>query len=415
MIDGSNQAHDGKPLPLAGLRVVDIGWVWAIPVVGHILADMGAQVIKIESRDRLDMMRQPLPGLTGTDTDPDSAVGFHILHRGKMGVTLNLRPEEGKTLLKRLVAVSDAVIENFTPGTMDRLDLGYEELRKVRPDLVMLSVSTIGQTGPLRDTPTFSPCAGALSGLETLVGYEGEETLGSGLAFGDPATAMHGVFALLAALEHRDRTGEGQHVDASLAESGVSLSAEPLLDYQWNSRIWGPRGNVEPGFSPHNTYPCSGDDAWIAIAVGSETEWQRLLGVMGQPAWATDSRFTDQLSRWKHRADLDELVGQWTASQERDDLAQRLQAAGVAASPAYRQSELLDQKHHQQRQNYVTVDHPRFPGEKVYGVFWKLSETPGSIRRHAPLLGEHNTEVYRDLLGLSEEEMQRFQESGALR
>ena len=414
MTNRFDSTHNDKPLPLAGLRVVDVGWVWAIPVVGHILADMGAQVIKVESRDRLDMMRQPLPGMNA-DPDPDSAVGFHILHRGKMGITLNLRPEEGKTLLKRLVAISDVVIENFSPGTMERLGVGFEELKKVNPSLVMLSVSTIGQTGPLSNTPTFSPCAGALSGLETLVGYEGDETLGSGLAFGDPATALHGVFALLAALEHRDRTGEGQHIDASLAETGVSFCAEPLMDYQWNRRIWGPLGNNEPGFAPHNTYPCNGDDTWVAIAIGTEPEWQRVRTMLGNPDWGKDPRFTDQFSRWKNRVKLDELVGQWTALQDRDDLAERLQAAAIAASPAYKQSELFDHEHHKRRNNFVTLDHPKFPAEKVYGLFWQLSTTPGSIRRHAPLLGEHNAEVYENLLGISKQELQRLIESGALR
>ena len=412
MTNASQQTGDGKPLPLAGIRVVDLGWVISVPLIGRFLADLGAEVIKVESRSRLDLMRRE-PPLGDRQAGPDWAVSFHGLHRNKLSITLDLRSQEARALVKRLIAVSDVVMENMTPGAMERLGLGYEELRKIRPDIVMLSVSNIGQRGPLSNTSAFCPCSGAVSGFSTLVGYEGEETLLSG-AFLDPTTALYGVFALLTALEHRAQTGEGQYVDAALVEAGVSLTAEPLLDYQWNGRVWGPRGNVEPGFAPHNTYPCREPDSWIAIAVTSDSEWGRLLEVMGHPAWAQDPRFADQLSRWKHRADLDVLVSQWTAPQDRDDLVGRLQATGVAASASYRQPELPSQELYQHRQDYVVVDHPTFPGEMLSGVPWKLSETPGSIRRHAPLLGEHNAQVFGDLLGLSEEELQRLEEAGVL-
>ena len=413
MVDAPRQAQDNSSLPLAGIRVLDFGWVWAAPVLGHILADMGAQVIKIESRAHLDSTRGGFP-VGDRKEDPDWAVGFHVLNRNKLSVTLDLRTEEGKALLKRLVAVSDVVMENMMQGTMERLGLGYDEMREVRPDLVMLSISTIGQTGPLRRTPSYSPTAGAVSGMETLVGYEGERTLGAALAFMDPVTALHGVFALLATLEHRRKTGEGRRIDISLTETGVALTAEPLLDYQWNGRVWGTRGNMEPGYAPYNTYPSRGDDTWVAIAVTSEAEWQMLLDAMEHPSWVQDPRFADQFSRWKHRAELDELVGQWTATQDRDELVPRLQAAGVAASAGYRQSELVSREHNQQRQTFVTLDHPTFPGEIIYGLFWKLSDTPGALRRHAPLLGEHNADVLGGILGLSEEELRRLVESGVL-
>jgi benzylsuccinate CoA-transferase BbsF subunit len=203
-------------------------------------------------------------------------------------------------------------------------------------------------------------------------------------------------------------------VDASLGESGVALTSEPLLDYQWNDRVWGPRGNMEPGYAPHNTYPCQGDDVWVAIAVSSEAEWQRLLDVMGHPAWAQDSRFADQLARWKHRDALDELVGQWTATQDRDDMAQRLQAAGVTSAAGIRQPEMLNHEHYQHRQTFVPLPHPKFPEGIVYGLFWKLSDTPGALRTPAPMLGQHNAEILGGLLGLSEEELQRLEEAGVL-
>ena len=413
MASASQQAGNGKLLPLAGIRVVDFGWVWSVPVIGQMLAEMGAEVIKVESRNRLDTGRIGIP-IADRPVDPDWAVGFHVYHRNKQSVTANLRSEEGLALVKRLISVSDVVMSNMTPGAMERLGMGYEDLKKVRPDVVVLSVSTIGQTGPISQTPTYSPCAGAISGLETLVGYEGEGTQGSTTAFMDPITALNGAFAIVAALEHRAKTGEGQYIDSSLAEGGIAFTAEPLLDYQWNGRVWGPRGNMELGYAPHDTYPCREPDTWIGIAVTSEAEWQGLLEVMEQPAWVKDPHFTDQFSRWKHRADLDELVGQWTATQERDDLARRLQAAGVAATPAYTLPELPSLEHHQHRQDYVTLDHPTLANETIYGVYWRLSETPGSIRRHAPLLGEHNAQVFGDILGVPEEELKRLEEAGDL-
>ena len=407
------QDGEGKPLPLAGLRVVDFGWVWSVPVIGRILADMGSEVIKVESRNRLDTGRTGLP-VGDRPADPDWAVGFHVYHRNKQSVTANLRSEEGLALIKRPISVSDVVMSNMTPGVMDRLGLGYDDLKQVRADLAVLTVSTIGQTGPFSQTPSYSPCAGAISGLETLVGYEGGSTQGSTTAFMDPITALYRAFAILIALEHRTKTGDGQYIDASLTEAGIAFTVEPLLDYQWNSRIRGPRGNMEPGYAPHNTCPCLESDSWIGIAVASETEWQNLLEVMSHPSWVHDPRFADQFSRWKHRDALDQLMGQWTVSQERDELARRLQAAGVAATPAYSLPELPSLEHHQHRQDYVTLDHPTLANELIYSVVWPLSETPGSIRRHAPLLGEHNSQVYRNLLGLSAEELRQLEESGAL-
>ena len=413
MAGTSHQVGDCNALPLSGIRVVDFGWVWSVPVIGHILADMGAEVIKVESRKRLDTGRTGLP-LGDRPADPDWTVGFHVYHRNKQSVTVNLRSEEGLTLVKRLISVSDVVMSNMTPGVMERLGLGFDDLKRVREDLVVLSVSSIGQTGPFSEIPSYSPCAGAISGLETLVGYEGGSTQGSTTAFMDPVTALYGAFAILAALEHRAKTGAGQYIDLSLTETGIGLTLEPLLDYQWNSRVWGPRGNMELGYAPHNTYPCRETDSWIGIAVAGEPEWQKLLEVMSHPAWAQDPRFGDQFSRWKHRDALDELVGQWTAPQERDELARLLQAAGVAASPAYTLPELPSLEHHRHRQNYVTLDHPTLANEIIYGVVWPLGETPGSIRRHAPLLGEHNSPVFESLLGLSAEELGNLEASDAL-
>lgn len=392
-------AHSGS-LPLAGVRVVDFGWVWAVPLVGHILADFGAQVIKVESPLHLDYTRAT-PPLGGRKDDPDWALGFHPLHRNKMSITVNLRTPEGKALIRQLVAISDVVLENFAPGTLDRLGLGYQDLRRVRPDLVMLSISSAGQTGPLNDIVSYCPTAGALAGVETLVGYEGQETLGSQTAFLDPVTALYGIFALLVALHYRSQTGIGQHLDLSLLETGVSLLAEPLVDYQWNGRVWDPRGNAEYGFAPHNVYPCRAPDTWVAIAVQNEAQWRALLSVMGNPPWAQEPRFSDPLSRYHNRAELDDLIRRWTVTQERDALVQRLQEAGVPASASYTLPELPFQEHYRHRRLYIAIDHPTLPNEIIPGVFWKMSATPGSVRRHAPLLGEHTAYVHRELLGLS--------------
>ncbi|MBI3967904.1 MAG: CoA transferase, partial [Chloroflexi bacterium] len=296
-------------LPLAGYRVLDFGWVIAGPIVGAILADLGAEVIKVESRQRVDASRRGRP-ITGENVQqgdqglhPDLIPMFHAVNRNKLSITVNLADPVARELILKLVPKVDAVIENFAPGVLQRLRLAYEDLVRVKPDLVMLSLSATGQYGPLRDVRTYAPSVSSLAGLESLVGYQGDEVLGmTGANFADPTAGLFASFAVMAALYHRNETGVGQYIDMAQVEAITCLSGEAILDYSMNGRVAEPQGNHDLLMSPHNFYRCAGDDEWAAIAIAGEDEWQGFCRALGNPAWTQDPRFADRAGRQEHEA-----------------------------------------------------------------------------------------------------------------
>jgi benzylsuccinate CoA-transferase BbsF subunit len=408
---------------LAGCRVLDFGTAFASPMAAHLLADMGAEVIKVESRTRLDGLRlgRPIVGedIAGGDRGewPEYQPVFHGLNRSKLGVTVNLKHPEGPGLIKRLVRLSDVVLNNFAPGVMERAGLGYEALRAERPDLIYVSLPAAGESGPLRDIVTYAPVIAALAGISSLVGYSGarEDFVGTlQVAFCDAVGALHAVVAVLAALRHRQATGEGQAIEIAQWEAAVSLLGEGLLDYAMNGRVLSPTGNAHPVMVPHNNYRCAGEDAWVAIAVGSEAEWRALCQAMGHPEWADDPRFADARARRQHGAELDALITAWTSQRTPYDAMQTLQAAGVAAMPVMTLEDQFRDPHLRARAIHLECEHPKVGLEWLHGIPWRLSDTPGRIRRPAPLLGEHNDYVFGELLGLPAAEIQRLVEAGAI-
>lgn len=396
-----NAANDGI---LAGFRALDFGWVLAGAIPGMVLADMGAEVIKVETRQRLDYMRMGRP-IVGDRPDPEQNPMFHNVNRGKLSVTLNIGEPEAVELAKRLAARCDIVIENFSPGVMERLGLGYEALRAVKPDIIMASISSTGQEGPLRDLRAYAPSIGALSGLDSTLGYAGGAPLGLKHAFGDICGALHAVFAIVSALYHRKRTGAGQYIDVSMLRATVATQGIGLMEYALTGRSLRPQGNYDPTMAPYGNYPCAGDDRWVSIAVGSPAEWEGLTAAMGNPAWAGDDRFRSQYRRQRHRRELDALLGQWTAPQQADTVADRLQRHGVAAAPVLSAVERLFHPHFMARGLYSDVDHPALGAEPIFNLMWGLSKTPSAARRHAPLLGEHNRRILCGALGLSDAEL----------
>ena len=396
-----NAANDGI---LAGCRALDFGWVLAGAIPGMVLADMGAEVIKVETRQRLDYMRMGRP-IVGDRPDPEQNPMFHNVNRGKLSVTLNVGEPEAVELAKRLAARCDIVIENFSPGVMERLGLGYDALRAVKPDIIMASISSTGQEGPLRDLRAYAPSIGALSGLDSTLGYAGGAPLGLKHAFGDICGALHAVFAIVSALYHRKRTGAGQYIDVSMLRATVATQGVGLMEYALTGRSLRPQGNYDPTLAPYGNYPCAGDDRWVSIAVGSPAEWEGLTAAMGNPAWAGDDRFRSQYRRQRHRRELDALLGQWTAPQQADTLADRLQRHGVAAAPVLSAAERLFHPHFMARGLYSDVDHPALGAEPIFNLMWGLSKTPSAARRHAPLLGEHNRRILCGALGLSDAEL----------
>ncbi|MBI3967454.1 MAG: CoA transferase [Chloroflexi bacterium] len=404
---GCLSPQHSAPLPLAGIRIVDFGWVLAGPIVGKLLADMGAEVIKVESRLRLDEMRQ-------SPSNPERDPVFHGLNRNKLSVTVDFTRPEGQELIRRLVAISDAVSENFSPSVLRRYGLDYEALRHVRPDLVMLSLSSAGQYGPLWDVQTYGPTLGPIAGIDGLVGYHGGRVLGSQGFYSDPTAGIHGAVALLAALRYRARTGIGQYVDLAQWESNVGVIGEAIMDYTMNGRVAKPQGNRDPDMAPHQNYRCANEGGWIGICCRDDRDWQVLRQVMGDPEWARDSRFDCLAGRQAHLKELDARISEWTAAQETYDLMHRLQAARVPAAPSLDAGGRFFNEHFVARELLQEIDHPVTGTEVVTAPAWRFSDTPGALFRPAPQLGEHNDYVFGELLGLSADEIVRLAEERVL-
>ena len=347
--------------------------------------------------------------IVGDQPDPEQNPMFHNVNRGKLSVTLNIGEPDAVALAKRLAARCDVVIENFSPGVMERLGLGYETLRAVKPDLIMASISSTGQDGPLRDLRAYAPSIGALSGLDSTMGYEGGGPLGLKHAFGDICGALHAVFAIASALYRRNQTGQGQYIDVSMLRATVVTQGIGLMEHALTGRSLQPRGNYDPTMVPYGNYPCApgpggNGDKWVSIAVASENEWQALLTAMDHPAWANDQRFRSQYRRQRHRRELDALLSQWTAQHNAEAITELLQQHGVAAAPVLSAEERLFHPHFMERGLYSDIDHPALGAEPIFNLMWNLSKTPSAVRRHAPLMGEHNRQVLCDTLGLTEEE-----------
>lgn len=404
---------------LRSFRVLNFGWVWAAPVAAHLLADMGADVLKVESRRRVDITRKVPPLLAG---DPDASFLGQNIYRSQGSVRLNLADAAARPLAEKLVKLSDVVIENFSPGVMTRYGLGYERLSAIRPDLVMISMSATGQTGPMSNILTYGNTLSALTGFDSLNGYRGERPLPMGTTFQDPLMGLYAAFAVLAALAHRARTGEGQYIDMAQLEAATSMLGAPLLDYLWNGRVQGPQGNRDPHMAPHGVFPTRpepGLDAnpaggcWIAIAVRSDGEWQRLCAVAAHADWAEDPRFRTVAGRKTHEDALESTIATWTLGFTNAELTERLQAAGIPAIPAFSTRELFEDRHYRARESWVQVDHP-LGKETIYGLPFHLSETPGAIRRAAPLLGQDDAYGYQSLLGLTQAEFEQYQDNGVI-
>ena len=404
-------------LPLEGVRVVDMTWVWAGPFCSMLLGALGAEVIKIESRDRLDFFRRyviwPLADAAPTDLGTEESMMFLIANMSKLSVTLNLARPEGMDLLKGLIAVADVVVENMRPGAMERMGLGYEALSRIRPGIIMLSSSARGGEGPECNYAGYAAVNHAVGGGAYITGY----------ADGPPAHAVGDVdimnatasaFAILAALRHRRQTGEGQFIDYSQCEGVTSLIGEVLLDYQMTGRIPGRKGNSDELMAPHNVYPCWGIDRWLAMAVETDAEFAALCEVMEMPQLATDGRFADAAARKRNEAELDEIVATWTRRQDRDHAANRLGAAGVAAAPARDGQDLFRDPHLRERGAFVEVERPDGSGKyDLVGMPWKMSGCEPRLTR-APTLGEHNSYVLEKVLGLAPAEIERLQREGVV-
>jgi crotonobetainyl-CoA:carnitine CoA-transferase CaiB-like acyl-CoA transferase len=291
---------------------------------------------------------------------------------------------------------------------MKKRGLDYDSLIRVKPDIVMISMNAAGGCGPLAHIVTYAPVISALSGIDSMVGYEDERPLGFKHAYADPTASLFGAFAVLAALRYKERTGKGQHIDLSQWEATTSLIGEAIMDYTMNKKVRGCQGNRHPTMVPHGFYPCQGSDKWVSIAVKTEKEWSGLCKAIGNPSWTKDPIFADKYKRLQNVAAIDKHVSEWTSKHTDYDAANILQKNGVAASPVLTTDCLFTDPHFNDRHTFIDVDHPVVGGEVIYGLPWKLSGTKPKPPRHAPLLGEHNDYVFGEILSLSKKEIEQF-------
>ena len=400
-------------MALEGIRVADFSWVWAGPYCTSLLGYLGAEVIKIESMKRVDQTRQGSIMNGDVFEGVNSSPTFNNANLNKKGVSIDITTEKGQEIARQLVAQCDIVVANMRPGKMDKLHLGYEDLKKVKPDIIMLESTGFGCTGPYRGFAGFAPIFASMGGLANLTGYtDGAPNPMSGVQ--DLRAATQAAYAILAALYHRKKTGEGQYIDCSSSECITTLVGNEMMEYTMNGRSLGRTGNTDPVMAPHNVYRCKGDDKWISIAVGTEEEWQDLVHAMGDPEWAKDEKFADMYSRHKNSAELDTHMAEWTIQYGHIELMHLLQDAGVAAMPSFCATEILEDPHVKARGLLTTVEHPLLKTQHVFNPPWKLSETPATIRKPGPCLGEDNVEVFTTLLGMSEEEVKKLEEEKTL-
>ena len=393
-----------KP-PLDGIRVADFCWAWAGPYGALQLAHLGAEVIRIESQTRPCPSRLIPPWADNEKGGFNRSGYFNQYNQGKRSLTLNLKEPEGLELAKKVVAKSDIVTENFAGGVMDKMGLGYEVLRAIKPDIIMISLSGYGATGPEKGYVSYGPPQVALSGMSSLTGYKDDQPRQAGFSYGDPNGGVHGTFAVMCALLHRAKTGNGQFIDLSQREACAMLLPEGLMEYAMNGTQPPRNGNRDPYMAPHGVFRCKGEDRWVSIVVGNEEEWRRFCKAIGQPTLATDVRFATLAARKENEDALEQIVTTWTNGLSPDEVTQKLQHAGVAAYPTLDGNDLLANPHVAARGYFVELEHAEVGKRRHLGIPWKMSRTPCEIRRPAPLFGQDTDYVLKEVIGLSGDEI----------
>ena len=408
----NNVAADGGPL--SGVRVLDFSWVWQGPFCTLQLAHLGAEVIRVESAKKPEINRL-IPPFADGKPGINRAGSFNQWNQGKRSILLDLGNSAALEIARSLVLHCDLVVENFAPGVIGRMGLGYEQLRKLKPDLIMLSLSGYGQTGPYSRYVSYGGLLGAQSGLFSVSGYMSGEPGETGITYGDPNSGALAVFAAIAALIHRARTGRGQYIDISLWEALEMVMPEGWLEYVMNKREPPVSGNRDRWMAPHNCYKSKGDaEEWITIAVGTEAEWSALCSVVGQPALIRDARFATVALRKQNEDELDAIITHWTSERDRWEAAELLQQAGVAAMPTLTNKDLALDSHLRERDFLIELEHPEVGWRTHAGVPWTMSVTPCRVQRPAPILGADTDEVLMSLLGYSAEKIESLRHDGVI-
>ncbi len=397
------EAQKERQGPLKDLRVIELGQLIAGPFCGQMFADMGADVIKVEPPGQGDPLRD-----WGREGFP---LWWAVCARGKRCITLNLRESEGQEMLKQLVAEADFLVENFRPGTLEKWGLGYEDLKQVNPRLIMVRVSGYGQTGPYSSRPGYASVGEAMGGVRYLMGEPDRKPSRAGISLGDSLSGLFSAFGALAALHHREKTGEGQMIDTSIYESVLAFMEGLVPEYQFENYTRERSGSVLPSIAPSNIY--DGSDGMVIIAANQPTVFARLCEAIGQPHLKDDSRFSTHAARGANMKELDGIIQAWTSQRTIDDVEKAMVAAAVPVGKVYRAKDMLEDPHYQARKSLVEVASDRWPGMLQQNVVPRLSATPGGIRWAGPdQLGQHTEEVLTELLDLSPEQVEKLRNSG---
>lgn len=396
---------------LEDIKIADFTWYVAGPFCTRYLADYGARVIKVESTQVVDGVR-PYPPYKDNIPGVNRGGYFHNYNSNKLGVTLNLRHPKGIEIARKIVMWSDIVAESFSPGVMDSLGLGYEGVRRMKPEIIMISLSSKGQTGPQSRLPAVGLHLAALSGFINLTGWPDRDPSLLYGAYTDSIAGRYGAASVMAALAQRRRTGKGQYIDLAQSEAGLQFLIPPLLDYAANGRVLHRNGNRHPVAAPHGAYRCQGEDRWCAIAVFSDREWTALGRAMGDPPWAGDPGLATLAGRKGREEELDRLLEEWTRQHSAEEVMASLQGVGVSAGVLEKAEDLHSDPQLAARGHLWTLCHAEI-GESTYdGMGSILSETPARLDRAAPVLGQDNYEVFTGIAGLSDDEFIELMQQG---
>jgi crotonobetainyl-CoA:carnitine CoA-transferase CaiB-like acyl-CoA transferase len=399
-------------LPLHDIRILDLTMAWAGPYATRLLADMGAEVIKIEAVNNWDLLRTFTGRPPSVEQVWNKSPYFNALNRNKYGCALDLSSPQGRDLFLRLAAMSDVVIENFRAEVMENLGLNYDLLAEVNPEIIAVSMPGHGKTGPERDYVTYGTTIEALSGLTQLTGYADGPPQKTGIAYPDPLAGIAAAGAIAVALWDRRRTGRGQYIEVAQRENMIGVLGEHVVGYSMNGRQPARWGNRHSSMAPHGCYPSSGEDEWITIACETDAQFSALCGVIGHTELPIDDRFADVVSRYRNQDALDEIISGWTLGRTKEAAAQALQAAGVPAMPVLGVPDVFADEQLRARGFFEEITHAIAGSWEIEGVHWRMSETPGHVRLPAPSFGEHNPYVFRELLGLSDDEIAALEAEG---
>ncbi len=394
-------------LPFAGLKVADFSWIGVGPITGKYLADHGADVIRIETANPPDRLRVAGPFKDGV-FGPNRSQFYGAFNTSKRSIALNLKTPEAQEIARKLIAWADVVLESFTPGTMAGLGLGYEDAKRINPGVIYASTCLMGQNGPAAPLAGYGYHAAAICGFYEVTGWPDRPPSGPFTAYTDTIAPRFLATTVMAALDHRARTGEGQYIEQSQMESSLYFLAPEILDYQVSGRVPRRMGNQDLSMAPHAAYPAAGEDEWVAIAVEDDAQWRALVSLLGAPSWAADPAYATAEGRLAGRAAIDACLAEWTAGHDMHELTGRLQAAGIPAGAVQRSSDHLRDPQLAHRRFFRPMEHPEMGTVPYEGHQFRINGYESGSRSPAPCLGEHSMEVLLDVLGLSEDDVARL-------